>query len=30
MTPDRAAVNGEHWWPVVLAVAVVAMLHVTL
>ncbi|MER6400069.1 hypothetical protein ACFWA9_20550 [Kitasatospora sp. NPDC059973] len=30
VTPDRAAVSGEHWWPVVLAVAVVAMLHVTL
>ncbi|MEV0535780.1 hypothetical protein [Kitasatospora sp. NPDC050463] len=29
-TPDQAAVRGEHWWPVVLAVAVVAVLHVTL
>ncbi|MFE2720837.1 hypothetical protein [Kitasatospora sp. NPDC059327] len=30
VTPDQAALRGEHWWPVVLAVAVVATLHVTL
>ncbi|MCX5214997.1 hypothetical protein OG689_38030 [Kitasatospora sp. NBC_00240] len=30
MTPDRAAVRGEHWWPVALAILVAASLHVLL
>jgi len=29
-TPDQAAARGEHWWPVALAIAAAAMLHVAL
>ncbi|MFD0277591.1 hypothetical protein ACFVHB_27290 [Kitasatospora sp. NPDC127111] len=29
-TPDRAAVRGEHWWPVAVAIATAALLHVAL
>ena len=30
VTPLRAAARGEHWWPVALAIIVVASLHVAL
>jgi hypothetical protein len=30
VTPSRAAERGEHWWPVTLAIIVVAGLHVAL
>ena len=30
VTPPRAAERGEHWWPVALAIIVVAGLHVSL
>jgi uncharacterized membrane protein YkvI len=30
VTPLRAAARGEHWWPVALAIIVVAGLHVAL
>ena len=30
VTPLRAAGRGENWWPVALAIAVAAVLHVVL
>ena len=30
VTPPRAAEQGEHWWPVALAIVAAAVLHVAL